>query len=69
MHFDRRYFIFSACTDKTIYRLEKVIGNIIVKRSAEAAGDYDGTAAGDYQFAEFTGKSMVKYNIVNLGDI
>ena len=52
-------FVYTACSDKDTYRLEKVD---LVKRSADAAGK-------DYQFAEFTGNNFIKYNIVNLGDL
>ncbi len=61
------FFIFRACEGKTIYRLEKVVGNVIVKRSVGAGGDR--LPSSDFDFAEFTGNSMVKYNIVNLKDI
>jgi len=53
-------FIFAACSDKTTYLLERST-NVVVKRSTEEEEAF--------QFMEFTGSRMIKYNIVNLADI
>ena len=53
-------FIMASCSDKVTYRLERAT-DVIVKRSADDSRDY--------QYVEFTGKRLVKYNIVNLGEI
>ena len=62
------------CADKTTYRLERATvaipedngGLTIVKRSADA----EGSATNEhFDFAEFTGTKMIKYNILNLADV
>lgn len=51
-------FIGQECADKTTYLLEEAT-DVVVKRSV------DNTESGNV-FAEFTGRAVVKYNIVNL---
>lgn len=56
-------FISKECEDKTTYLLEEAT-DVVVKRSVD-----DTVAAANNIFTEFTGKAVVKYNIVNLRDI
>jgi len=46
-----------ACARKTTYRLEELVGNVIVKREA--------TAAPLEKFGEFIGDAIIQYHIVN----
>jgi hypothetical protein len=63
------YFIFSffierSCFSYKTYRLEEVTSTkILVKRSADNQGE---PLKG---FVEFAGKSLIKYNIINLDEI
>lgn len=54
------FFISRSCAGRTTYRLEEVTKRV-VKRSA--------VTNDKFQFAEFGGKAMIKYNIVNLNEI
>jgi len=55
-------WIFKACYEKPVYRLEKVEDLIVVKRSAEPQKK-------DFQFVEYVGDGLLQYNIVNLDEI
>lgn len=55
-------WIFKACYEKPVYRLEKAEDLIVVKRSAEPQKK-------DFQFVEYVGDGLLQYNIVNLDDI
>ena len=57
-------FISKECEDKTTFLLEEAT-DIIVKRSVD---DSEAVATNNV-FTEFTGKAIVKYNIVNLNEI
>lgn len=54
------YYIANSCVDKPIYRLIEIESRI-VKRSTEEANKY--------QFMEFGGHAMIKYNIINLDEL
>ena len=56
-------FISKECEDKTTFLLEEAT-DIIVKRSVDSQA-----VANNNVFTEFTGKAIVKYNIVNLNEI
>ena len=58
-------FISKECEDKTTFLLEEAT-DIIVKRSVD---DSEAVAKHNNVFTEFTGKAIVKYNIVNLNEI
>lgn len=60
-----RLFIASSCKDKTTYELERVAPDrVVVKRSTSEEEGED-----SFNFVEFTGKSFIKYRVVNLQDI
>jgi len=50
-------FIPDACSSKPTYRLEELVGNVVVKREAK-------TSSGE-RFGEFVGSKLIKYNIIN----
>merc|ERR1719470_772054 len=52
-------FIPDACSTKPTYRLEELVGNVLVKREVGSSGE---------KFGEFVGSKLIKYNIINLGD-
>ena len=57
-----RIWIFKACYEKPVYRLEKAEDLIVVKRSAEPQKK-------EFQFVEYVGDGLLQYNIVNLDEI
>ncbi len=61
--FGCRFFIVNSCLDKKTYKLVSVNEIRIQKRSAEI-GD-----SNKFQFIEFGGKHMIKYNILNIDDL
>jgi len=48
-------FIPDACSNKPTYRLEELVGNVVVKREVTSGN----------KFGEFVGSKLIKYNIVN----
>jgi len=52
-------FIPDACSSKPTYRLEELVGNVVVKRDAGTQGSGD-------KFGEFVGSKLIKYNIINM---
>jgi len=55
------HFIPRACGNKQTYRLEELVGDVVVKREAESSSLT--------RFGEFTGGNLIQYNILNLADI
>jgi len=55
-------WIFKACYEMPIYRLERAEDLIVVKRSAEPQKK-------NFQFVEYVGDGLLQYNIVNLDEI
>jgi hypothetical protein len=45
-----------------MFRLEEMVGDVVVKREAESSARLS-------RFGEFTGGSLIQYNIINLADI
>jgi len=55
------HFIPRACGNKHTYRLEELVGDVVVKREA--------TPDTPAKYGEFTGGTLIHYNILNLADI
>lgn len=55
-------FIPRACGNKQTYRLEELVGDVVVKREVASSSHQT-------RFGEFTGGALIQYNILNLADI